>query len=483
MIHTGDQPASLYIGTAPVKEAYLGTTKVYPNREPVITVEYSAWTTRSLGLSASGNQIPATGGSISISATAHQTRTKTTLSDGVPIATEQETQSIAVVPVLSSNHASFRVSGTTVSCDHRHAVEGDRLSATITGSYGGASATLTLYQQENKPKSYAYRVVVVSSGMTIAYSGGSTTVLAKSQRAPIYTTEEQGSYADTNEQSISARISGSGFSIAPMTMIDGFDVPFNVSASSHTSTSQRTATVTFTGSIGGSASTTVYQAGMPLTYSFRYTYSDEASKYPRFAVNGVPGVGLLRSPGGGRTPIHMQSYKEAIKKVQGSTTSYLPGEPKLTQVSPMETAYIGAGYDIGWTDSYAMGFIMLQQGNFMNNYPYKYVSSAFTLTGSGFTLSGIAVFEKEYGDLEAAGNKWYVEANPTGILSLAETRAVHMLAAHGSVTEKDVPGMTLEDFETLSAKINAARKPDTNRYELSEDGSWRVIPADEAIEE
>lgn len=222
---------------------------------------------------------------------------------------------------------------------------------------------------------------------------------------------------------------------------------------------------------------TCTQAGMTANYNFRYSYSNQASKYPRFAVNGVPGGGLLRAIGGIGTPIHMQSYREAITKVLGTTTSYLNGEPQLLVLDP-ESLYIGSGYISGWSDSsYAMGFILGQQGNFMNNYPYKYVTESFRVTGSDFTLSGIALFEKNYGDYEAAGYKWYVEANTSSpyALSADEARAVQQLAENGVVTTEDDPELASVDFEALAAKINALRQPDTDTYVLNEDGTWTIV--------
>ncbi len=477
MIRIGDISLTLFVGETSIKEAYLGDTRIYPDREAVITVEYSEWATVSLTLSTNVTEIPAAGGSAVLSAIAHQMRTKTTLADGVPIATEQETRDTAVTPSLSSNHGAFSVSGATVSCGSRGTTAGGQLVATIRGTYGGTSGTITLYQQENKAESYEYRVATVSSGSAIAWNGGNTTVSAKSQRTTTFTSGTTSDYEDTTAQTISARISGTGFSIS-IEGNSGSTCFFRVSASSHSSTSPRTATVTFTGSIGGVASTTVRQAGMLLTYGFRYTASNKASKYPRFAVNGVPGGGLLRAVGGIGTPIHMQSYRGAITKVLGSTTSYLDGEPEMMVLGP-ESAYIGSGYISGWSDStYALGFISGQQGNFMNNYPYKYVTQSFTVKGSGFSLSGIALFEKNYGDYEAAGYKWYVEADTSSpyALSAAEARAAQQLAENGVVTTEDDSELAEVDFEALAAKINALREPDTDTYVQNEDGTWTTVP-------
>lgn len=483
MIRIGDTYLTLFVGETSIKEAYLGDTRIYPDREAVITVEYSEWATGSLTLSTNTTEIPAEGGSATLSAIAHQVRTKITLADGVPIATEQETRDTAVTPSLSSNHGAFSVSGATVSCGSRGTTAGGQLVATIRGTYGGTSGTITLYQQENKAESYEYRVATVSSGSAIAWNGGNITVSAKSQRTTTFTSGTTSDYEDTTAQTISARISGTGFSIS-IEGNSGSTYFFRVSASSHSSTSPRTATVTFTGSIGGVASTTVRQAGMPLTYGFRYTASNKASKYPRFAINGVPGGGLPRAIGGMGTPIHMLSYRGAVTKVLGSTTSYLDGEPEMMVLDP-ESAYIGSGYISGWSDStYTLGFISGRQGNFLNNYPYKYVTQSFSVKGSGFSLSGIALFEKNYGDYEAAGYKWYVEADTSSpyALSADEARAVQQLAENGVVTTEDDPELASVNFEELAAKINALRKPDTNTYIQNEDGTWEVV-AKESINE
>lgn len=230
---------------------------------------------------------------------------------------------------------------------------------------------------------------------------------------------------------------------------------------------------------------TCSQTGMTVNFDFRYTPSNKASKYPRFAVNGTPGGGILRAIGGIGAPIHMLSYREAIKKVLGSTTSYLNGEPQMMVLDP-ESTYIGAGYISGWSDSdYILGFISGQQGNFMNNYPYKYVTESFQVTGSGFTLSGIALFEKNYGDYEAAGYTWYTQADTSSpyALSAAETRTMQQLAENGVITTGDDPKLAEVDFEALAKKINALRQPDTDTYVQNEDGTWTMIPQEKENDE
>ena len=229
---------------------------------------------------------------------------------------------------------------------------------------------------------------------------------------------------------------------------------------------------------------TCSQAGMTTNFDFRYTPSNKASKYPRFSVNGGPGEELGRAIGGTATPIHMHSYEKAIKKVLGSTTSYLNGEPEMTYTGDAG-AYVGAGYNAGWNNSCALGFIMMQQGNFLNKYPYKYVTLSFSVKGSGFTLSGIALFEKNYGDYEAAGYTWYTQADTSSpyALSAAETRTMQQLAENGVITTGDDPKLAEVDFEALAKKINALRQPDTDTYVQNEDGTWTMIPQEKENDE
>ncbi len=486
MIKVGNTSLTLYVGENAIQEAYLGTTRIYPDRETVITFTYSDWTARSLSLSSSVTEIAASGGSATLSAVAHLVRTKTTLAGGVPIATEQETSDMTVTPSLSSNNASFKVSGNKVNCDSRGTTEGNRLNATITGSYGGASASLTLYQQENKLVSYRYRIEVYRvDGAAFGDRPSYHTAYIRTQSAATYTSGKEGDWQTIQGPASSVSVKSSNSVFEPVVNlpssapdIGNYEILTLVKA--NTSTSSRSATITISWK-GVTAQYTATQSGITNTYNFRYSYSNQASKYPRFAVNGSPGSELLgRAIGGFGPPIHSLSYRESVTYVYGTTTSYLSGEPKLTQVGPTESTYMGGGSNTGWSDApYVLGFIMGQQGNFMNNYPYKYFTSAFTLTGSGFTLSGTALFEKEYGDLEKAGNSWYAEANNSGLLSLNEVQAVQQLAETGVVTEEDVPGMTLEEFEALAEKINAARRPDTDTYVQNEDGTWTVVPKEE----
>lgn len=462
MIRIGDTPFTLFIGAASVEGLYIGPVKVYPDREPVITVEYGAWVTQSLSLSASQTEIPAAGGSATVSAVAHQVRTKTTLADGVPVATEQETQSIAVTPSLSSNNAAWTVSGTTVSCGSRGTVAGGQLSATITGTYDRAAGATTLYQQANQPISYEYRVVTVSSGSTIAWGGGDTTVGAKSQRTTTYTSGATSGYEDTVGQTLSVRVVGSGFTVSYQTNT-GFTYYFTVTAGANSSTSQRTGTVIFTGSAGGSDSATVRQAAMPVFASWRNSSTSAASQYPEFFVNGNT-----------TTYPTTRNYTGAVAYTVGNNTTYHNADLQADTLYGIEQ-WFGLGSRWGSQGSTFMGFT--NPGGFMNGYGYSYTTIPFTTsTPAGTTLNGVVLVQKSDGDYEAAGYPSWPSTSPyAAMFSEAEQTAMALLAENGAVTDADDPVLRDVDFVALCEKINNLRMPDTNTYILNEDGTWAVV--------
>lgn len=328
----------------------------------------------------------------------------------------------------------------------------------------GQNATCVVYQAANNVERYDYRVVVVSGGSTIPWSGGNTELLAKSQRAATYTSGATSGYENTTAQSISASVYPSPFTVSYLPAIDGFVV--SVGATSQAS--QRTATVTFTGSIGGSATATVRQAAMPYYGEFRYTGTNQASKYPRCAVNGSPDQTR-----------QYYSYQGALKGVNGNSVTYYNGTCQASQGTGDVDAYVFFGYDGSWGVN-GLGFKSGKQMNFMNNYPYSYVTVYFEAVGetsSGWPhgkLPGMALFEKSYGDY-AYG--W----PPSSMFSAPEARAMSLLAENGSVTAADAPEVAGVDFAALAERINAMRAPDTNSYTLNEDGTWTVVESDEPL--
>lgn len=323
----------------------------------------------------------------------------------------------------------------------------------------GQNALCYVYQAANNVERYDYRVVVVSSGSTIPWGGGSTLVKAKSQRAATYTSGATGGYEDTTAQSISASVYPSPFTVDYILAVDAF----NVYVGATSQASQRTATVTFTGSIGGSATTTVRQAAMPYYGEFRYAGTNQASKNPRCAVNGNPDQTR-----------QYYSYWEALKGVNGNAVTYYNGTCQASQGTGDVDAYVFFGYDSGWGVN-GLGFKSGKQQSFMQNYPYTYITVYFEAIGetsSGWphgALPGMALFEKSYGDFTYG---W----PPSSMFSAPEARAMSLLAENGAVTAADDPEIADVDFAALAEKINAMRVPDTNSYTQNEDGTWTVTP-------
>ena len=469
---SGNGPASVTItapnntttapksGTITVISEDLSATCAISQAAGVMSEEWSGWGNVSLSLAANFTEIAAAGGTATITTKANQTRNLYILWNDITTETIPEARAVTVSPSLSSNNGAFVVSGpTTVYCNSRGTVGGGQLDAIITATYAGLSGTVTLHQQANNIESYNYQVVVTSSGSTIAWSGGNTVVRAKSQRAATYTSEATGGYENTTAQTISASVYPSPFAVSYQPTIDGFVV--SVGATSQAS--QRTATVTFTGSIGGSATTTVRQAAMPYYGEFRYTGTNQASKNPRCAVNGNPDQTR-----------QYYSYWEALKGVNGNAVTYYNGTCQASQGTGDVDAYVFFGYDSGWGVN-GLGFKSGKQMNFMNNYPYSYVTVYFEVIGetsSGWphgALPGMALFEKSYGDFTYG---W----PPSSMFSAAEARAMSLLAENGAVTAADDPEIADVDFAALAEKINAMREPDTNSYTQNEDGTWTVTP-------
>ena len=192
--------------------------------------------------------------------------------------------------------------------------------------------------------------------------------------------------------------------------------------------------------------------------SWRNTSPKGAGQYPEFYVQGDQNAYPLT-----------RSYVDAIAYTTDGTTRYYDANLRAETMYGIEKWFRVQGTFMGFTDP----------GGFMTGYEYTYTTFPFTTpTPAGVTLEGLVLVQKSEGDFERAGYPGWPPFE-TGPLSEAERNAVQVLAHKGIVTEVDVPGV---DLAALSAKINAARRPDTNRYELSEDGSWRVIPAGEATE-
>lgn len=196
-----------------------------------------------------------------------------------------------------------------------------------------------------------------------------------------------------------------------------------------------------------------------VSVGWRNTSPKGAGQYPEFYVQGDQNVYPLT-----------RSYVNAIAYTTNGTTRYYDANLRAETMYGIEKWFGAHGTFMGFTDP----------GGFMTGYEYTYTTFPFTTpTPAGVTLEGLVLVQKSEGDFERAGYPGWPPTLDLDPLSAAERNAVQVLAHKGIVTEVDVPGV---DLAALSAKINAARRPDTNRYEQSEDGSWRVIPAGEATE-
>ncbi|WP_298064714.1 hypothetical protein, partial [uncultured Rikenella sp.] len=208
------------------------------------------------------------------------------------------------------------------------------------------------------------------------------------------------------------------------------------------------------------------QSGIPQSSELRYQYADQPSQYPRFIRNGPPSGSIERS------------YRSAIRSTRGSTVTYHDGT--ISNVAAYDLAdYIS-------TTNYSIGFNPYTGSEFINNYPYTYGTVSFTVTGGNpsRSFSCIALFEKNYRDYEAAGYpSWLLPIDPDNkefglleplALSSTECSVLRTLATEGvAVLSGDEAAEV--DLVALSARINAARRPDTNRYVRQEDGTWTVI--------
>lgn len=329
----------------------------------------------------------------------------------------------------------------------------------------GQTVAFNVCQAENRIERYDYGVVATSAGSLIPWSGGRTTVSAKSQRAATYTSGAVGGWEDNPGQTVSATIAGSGFSLSLLSNV-GASYAFDVTADETGSSAQRTATVTFRGSVAGSATAVVRQEAMPLSATWRNTSPSEASQYPEFFVEGNTTV----------TPI-TRNYTGAITYVHGHRTTYHNADLQAETLYGLQR-WFGLGSRWSSQGSTFMGFT--DPGGFMNGYEYRYTTIPFTTsTPAGTTLRGIALVQKSDGDFEAAGYWWppddrLVRTAPDGF-SEEERTALRLLAERGTLWDGDDPVLASVDFEALAAKINARREPDCNEYVRNEDGTWTVV--------
>ena len=208
-------------------------------KQPAGTTGYGDW---KVNISASPTTIAATGGTSTLTCSA----ARDVYTNGVKTGTETAT------PVISGSAAGFSLSGKTVSAGNNTSTS--TRSITYTATHAGKSASCTITQSAGN-RQYAswsaWNVTVSANPVTIAASGGTSSISAAATRTRTWTwngvSGSGGTETDRATPSLSA--AGSGFSLSGTTLTAG----------NNTTASERSCTVTAT-SNGRSAACTVRQS-------------------------------------------------------------------------------------------------------------------------------------------------------------------------------------------------------------------------------
>ena len=208
-------------------------------KQPAGTTGYGDW---KVNISASPTTIAAAGGTSTLTCSA----ARDVYTNGVKTGTETAT------PVISGSAAGFSLSGKTVSAGNNTSTS--TRSITYTATHAGKSAGCTITQSAGN-RQYAswsaWNVTVSANPVTIAASGGTSSISAAATRTRTWTwngvSGSGGTETDRATPSLSA--AGSGFSLSGTTLTAG----------NNTTASERSCTVTAT-SNGRSAACTVRQS-------------------------------------------------------------------------------------------------------------------------------------------------------------------------------------------------------------------------------
>ena len=208
-------------------------------KQPAGTTGYGDW---KVNISASPTTIAAAGGTSTLTCSA----ARDVYTNGVKTGTETAT------PVISGSAAGFSLSGKTVSAGNNTSTS--TRSITYTATHAGKSASCTITQSAGN-RQYAswsaWNVTVSANPVTIAASGGTSSISAAATRTRTWTwngvSGSGGMETDRATPSLSA--AGSGFSLSGTTLTAG----------NNTTASERSCTVTAT-SNGRSAACTVRQS-------------------------------------------------------------------------------------------------------------------------------------------------------------------------------------------------------------------------------
>jgi len=222
-----------------VTATHAGKSATCTVKQPAGTTGYGDW---KVNISASPTTIAAAGGTSTLTCSA----ARDVYTNGVKTGTETAT------PVISGSAAGFSLSGKTVSAGNNTSTS--TRSITYTATHAGKSAGCTITQSAGN-RQYAswsaWNVTVSANPVTIAASGGTSSISAAATRTRTWTwngvSGSGGTETDRATPSLSA--AGSGFSLSGTTLTAG----------NNTTASERSCTVTAT-SNGRSAACTVRQS-------------------------------------------------------------------------------------------------------------------------------------------------------------------------------------------------------------------------------
>ena len=334
--------------SATLTASYVGLSKTVTITQQAGAKVYSAWSAWTVSISASTQTIGASGGTSTITTSASRSRTWTWNGVGTTH-TDTETGT----PTLSGTATGFTLSGTTVTASNNESTNSKSIN--ITATHSGVTKSITISQSAGS-KVYGswskWTINKSSSGTTIAASGGSGTVSARTAiRTRSYTWNGIGtSYTEqgTGTPTLTKQSGDGSFSVSGTTA--------TVSYGNNTTTSSKSTVVratmdteyvdtTFTQSAGskvyGSWSIwSVYCNASSFTVSASggsVTIYSGASRSRSWTWNGVSGSGRTESESG--TPTLSASGSGSLS---GTTLSYGNNTSTSSRTTRVTASYGGS---------------------------------------------------------------------------------------------------------------------------------------------
>ena len=383
-------------------------------KQPAGTTGYGDW---KVNISASPTTIAAAGGTSTLTCSA----ARDVYTNGVKTGTETAT------PVISGSAAGFSLSGKTVSAGNNTSTS--TRSITYTATHAGKSASCTITQSAGN-RQYAswsaWNVTVSANPVTIAASGGTSSISAAATRTRTWTwngvSGSGGTETDRATPSLSA--AGSGFSLSGTTLTAG----------NNTTASERSCTVTAT-SNGRSAACTVRQsAGSQTTEYGNWTTGS-------LSVSASPS-GIGSSGGTSRLSATASQSRPKYTKWNGITTG-----------TTTEYRSVDVSSSASWSGS-ASGF--------------SRSGTAVTVAANGSTSSRNCTYTASYG-----GKSGHVTIHQDG--KPADVITYGYIFTLGSVSGDDVvsTGGTVT-YSVTSQKITYTNGSETSRSNIGWSASANV---------